>query len=182
MKDFTILVFALSASLTFGQNSVELIPTLPEAPANAVWFSTKPVVSAYATGHWVAVDKGNKLAGFAVSEISCDKAGTYIPKSRCHETGATVIQNVGFQVLPEDNEYDVISWRADGLTARSIGGLCQIAHTLEIDFHTGSVLITDSPTKTKAGMSCPTESHSYQLMEGESFSVVENTAKGKTGK
>jgi len=58
------------------------------------------------------------------------------------------------------------------MTARYVGGVCKIAHTLEIDFKTGSVLITDSPTKMNAKLSsCPTETSSYQLMDGEGFMI-----------
>jgi len=92
--------------------------------------------------------------------------------SGCREEAASIVRVVGFQLTPEHNEYDIISWRVDGMTARYVGGVCKIAHTLEIDFKTGSVLITDSPTKMNAKLSsCPTETSSYQLMDGESFMI-----------
>jgi len=156
--------------------------TSSEKISNAVEFSTKPYSWVGVSGHWVALDKLNPVAGFSFSTLSCQKAGLDGPddKGGCQESAANIIPNVGFQVSADHNEYELISWRDEGMTARYVGGACHIAHTLEIDFKTGGVLITDSPTA--ATLNKPfcknyTASASYQLMDGEAFVVSTVTTK-----
>ena len=174
LKSAAFFAVVLTAGVTRTQE-VKLVPLQilgsPEKPANAVEHSTKPIQALSVAGHWVALDKKNPIVGFSISEITCVKAGAWgNSEAYCHENAVSVIPNVGFRVMPDHNEYDIISWRADGLTARYIGGVCKIAHTLEIDFKTGEVLTTDSPTKVGDEI-CQFEQASYQLMDGESFSV-----------
>ena len=159
---------AVLVPLTFG----------PEKPANAVQNSTKPVVWLSVSGHWRSLDPKNPVAGFSVSEISCSKPGLDgDAEGGCHENASTIIPNVGLQVSTDHNDYEIVSWRADGLTARYVGGACRIAHTIEVDFKSGIVTITDGPTaKTLSNKVCKDYGTpaSYQLMEGESFKIEED--------
>lgn len=175
MIKYIALLCILTASTVQAQQ-VKLVPlTLgPETPANAVRYSTKPIVRVSASGHWRSLDPKNPIAGFSVSEVTCSKPGLDNAEGGCRESAASITPNVGFQVTPDRNEYDIVSWRADGLSARYIGGACRIAHTIEIDFKTGAVTITDSPTAaTLSNEACKnfTTPSSYQLMEGESFTI-----------
>lgn len=152
------------------------LSTSSEKIVNAVEFSTKPYRWVSVSGHWVALDKNNPVAGFSFSDLSCRKAGLEGPddKGGCDESTANIIPNVGFQVSADHNEYELVSWRDDGMTARYVGGACRIAHTVEIDFKTGGVVITDAPTA--ATLSKPfcknyAASASYELMNGEAFVV-----------
>src|SRR5579862_4679389 len=117
----TLLSAVLSVSSAFGSTTLE--PLQNDEPANGVEFSTKPIIVTLAAGHWVSVDKDNPVAGFVYAEINCFKGGHgYRPVSTCTENSATVAPLVGFQVSVDHNEYEVISWRSDGLTARYVGG------------------------------------------------------------
>src|SRR5262249_11425775 len=146
------LLFVLFMGVAYGQE-VELVPTWtaisgePEKPAQWLDNAKKPIQYVFVKGHWKSLDKKNPVAGFSVSEISCWKPGTDSPEGGCREEAASIVPVAGWQVSPEYNEYQIVIWRADGLTARYIGGLCEISHTPEIDFRSGSVLITDAPTK-----------------------------------
>ncbi len=174
-----LLLFTAAFLVSTASAQIKLVPLTIAGPkpADATKYLKKPIKEwVGANGHWEPLDKNNKeaaLAGFSFSDIYCTKQ-----HKTCVETSASVIPNVGLQVVTDHNEYDIIKWDEEGLTARYVGGSCKIAHTLEIDFKTGSVILTDAPTKVDPEMAfCPKSSFSYQLMEGDAFTVVE--PKGK---
>ena len=151
MKPLVIALLLFTALPLFGQEyklQALRLSDEKEKPANAIQQSTKPIVTTYATGHWKWVDEKEEAEsiGFSVSELSCDKPGLYSKDGGCNEETATVIPTVGFQVIPDHTEYEIVSWRQDGMTARRIGGTCRISYTIDIDFKTGSVLRTQAPT------------------------------------
>ena len=163
---FALMVFA---SGTPAQTKLVPVEITGPKPANALKFREMPIQGWVSVeGHWMALDKNNELAGFSYSKIYCTKRDRI-----CLETASSVIPNVGLQVSVDSNEYEILSWREDGLSARYVGGACKVAHTLEISFKTGNVLITDSPTEVNPKMDfCPKASASYQLIEGNGFMVV----------
>jgi len=182
MKSILLLFTAAFLASSTASAQIKLVPLTIAGPkpAHATKYLKPPAKNwdwVSANGHWEPLDKNNKkaeLAGFSFSDVSCSKR-----TNTCEESSASVIPNVGIQVSVDHTEYEILSWRDDGLTARYVGGSCKIAHTLEIDFKTGSVIVTDAPTKVDPEMSfCPKSSLSYQLMEGDAFTVVE--PKGKT--
>jgi hypothetical protein len=179
MKRIVLFVVVLTITSITNAQKTEFVSSWtaltgePSKPAHWLDTETRPVQTIFVTGHWVATNTKNPVAGFSVSEITCDKPGLWRKEGGCQEDGANVIPNLGFQVRPEHNEYEIVSWREDGMTARYVGGVCKIAHTLEVSFKTGSVLITDSPTTVNGKeLMCPTESASYQLMDGETFTIA----------
>ncbi len=174
-----ILFSVLLAGPTYAQTTYKLqafhLIDEKEKPANAVKYSTKPTVSVYASGHWMWVDRKDEedAIGFSVSNLTCDKPGLYRKEGGCSEESATVLPLFGFQVQPDHTEYDIISWRTDGLTARFIGGACRISYTIDIDFKTGNVLRTQAPTKPPDKQcNLVTKASQEQLMEGTAFQLV----------
>ena len=186
MPRLSSVVAILLLSAACRAQDLELVPTWTaisgelEKPAQWLETSTKPIQSVYVKGHWKSLDKNNPVAGFSVSEISCSKPGLDSQDGGCTEEAASVTPVLGWQLVPDYNEYKIVSWRDDGMTARYIGGTCKISHTLEIDFKDGSVLITDAPTKMNKIESCNIPASTYQLMDGEGFSVVKKKAAAKS--
>lgn len=177
MKCFITMVALLLGTLAHGQE-LQLIPTWtaitgePERPARWLETAKKPVRYFVVKGHWKSLDKNNPVAGFSVSEISCSMPGLDTPEGGCTEEAATITPIAGWQLSPDYNEYKIVSWRSDGLTARYVSGTCKLSHTLEVDFKSGSVLITDAPTTMTKIEVCDMPPATYQLMDGEGFSVV----------
>ena len=150
----------------------------PEKPAQCRSLEHEPIQYVDVKGHWKSLNEKNPIAGFPVSEIHCTKPGfqSWRREGRCTEEQANVIPIAGMVVTPEYDEYQIVSWTDDGLSARYVGGACNISHTLEINFTTGSVLAIDAPTemddKTKEVCGPFSESATYQLMDGEAFTIV----------
>jgi hypothetical protein len=106
---------------SFGAIATPLrLSTSSEKIANAVEFSTKHYSWVSVSGHWVALDKNNPVAGFSFSDLSCRKVGW-----RVQMTKADVMnpQQILFRMLAFKSplitiEYELVSWRDDGMTAR----------------------------------------------------------------
>lgn len=128
MKRIILFTLVLAITSHIQAQKTELVSSWtamtgePSKPAQWLNQTKKPIQGIYVTGLWVALDKKNPVAGFSVSEISCDKPGVYSKEGGCREYAASVIPNLGLQVVPGHNEYDIVSWHEDGMTARYIGG------------------------------------------------------------
>lgn len=132
MRAFLIVaVLFIFPAFVSAQNGFAPIVDLP------LDFDQVTTTEVFVMGHWVALNEKSKLAGPAISTITCSRQ-----ERTCQDQHAEMmIMGDTFVLTSDQDEYKIERWTSTEIVASSIGGLCRVRSVIKLDLVKHRVLL-----------------------------------------